>query len=917
MLSRPPTKITLTQADITLAEDRKDARERAAAAQQAATYGTGEPSSSQDTTEDISDAGHDDSPAVSAQTAAARARKAREARIMGGQGARAIQQTFEFGSVNDLSHALPIPSQPDGDLISGPQLEDLYGSDDMESPVHTFNHEKRADNYGSGTPYWVSQIKRQGKAVYGVNASYVVWRNVKDYGAKGDGVTDDTWALGNATSDGGRCGLGCDSSMTTPAIVYFPAGTYMVSQKINLYYYTAMVGDANNLPIIKGTPEFDAIGLFDANPYLPYGFNWFQNQNNMWRQIRNFVFDLTLVDPNRGVHGIHWQVAQATSLQNIVFNCVVGTPGDGNAQQGVFMDNGSGGHLEDLIFNGGGIGLFAGNQQFTMRNLTFNRCNTAIFQNWNWVFMYKSIFVNNCGTAVDMSSGGDVPATGSLVFQDSVFTNTDTGIITSFSGNSTPTAAGTLVLDNVNFINTDPAVQYKNGTVIIPGNQLVRSYVQGKAYTAYESMYTENNLTCYGPAANSARIQQLVGQPTKPTSLLLTDGPRAGMVLERSKPQYEGVPVTKFKSSYDFGCYGDGVRDDTANVQSFLNSVNYANGEIAYFDHGAYVIRHTITIPNTAKMVGELWPLMMVDGSAGSDFGDMNNPRVAFRVGQPGDKGTVEITDMVFQTLGPAPGAIMMEWNLAGTFPGATGMWDTHWRIGGGNGTQLQSNNCAKQPNFAHGASKTCYAAFLLLHLTKTASLVMSNNWGWVADHEMDLADHNQIEVYNGRGLLVESQGPVWIYGSSFEHSQLYNYNIANAKEIYMGVIQSETAYMQNNPNSLSNYPPLAGWSDPDFTQCYLPTCPKTFGLRIFNSTYIYNYGAGLYSFFNNYDGGCLLTTNCQQYTVSVEQSEAIYLYALNTVGTAIMVEVDQVALVPEAANGNTFADTVAIFEYP
>jgi hypothetical protein len=70
----------------------------------------------------------------------------------------------------------------------------------------------------------------------------------------------------------------------------------------------------------------------------------------------------------------------------------------------------------------------------------------------------------------------------------------------------------------------------------------------------------------------------------------------------------------------------------------------------------------------------------------------------------------------------------------------------------------------------------------------------MSNNWGWVSDHEMDLPDHNQIDIYNGRGVLVESQGPVWMYGTSFEHSQLYNYQVANAKEIYMGIIQSETA---------------------------------------------------------------------------------------------------------------------------
>ena len=38
---------------------------------------------------------------------------------------------------------------------------------------------------------------------------------------------------------------------------------------------------------------------------------------------------------------IHWQVAQATSLQNIVFNMVVGG-GTANKQQGIFMDNGSG-----------------------------------------------------------------------------------------------------------------------------------------------------------------------------------------------------------------------------------------------------------------------------------------------------------------------------------------------------------------------------------------------------------------------------------------------------------------------------------------------------------------------------------------------------------------------------------------------
>lgn len=50
---------------------------------------------------------------------------------------------------------------------------------------------------------------------------------------------------------------------------------------------------------------------------------------------------------------------------------------------------------------------------------------------------------------------------------------------------------------------------------------------------------------------------------------------------------------------------------------------------------------------------------------------------------------------------------------------------------------------------------------------------------------------------------------------------------------------------------------------------------------------------------------------------VSVEQSQGIYLYAVNTVGSSNLVTVDQVDLVPAISNANGFADTVAIFEYP
>jgi glucan 1,3-beta-glucosidase len=76
--------------------------------------------------------------------------------------------------------------------------------------------------------------------------------------------------------------------------------------------------------------------------------NLWTNQNNFFRQARNFIIDLTAQPATTGT-GIHWQVAQATSLQNIVFNMRT-DGGTANAQQGIFIENGSGGFMTDRKF---------------------------------------------------------------------------------------------------------------------------------------------------------------------------------------------------------------------------------------------------------------------------------------------------------------------------------------------------------------------------------------------------------------------------------------------------------------------------------------------------------------------------------------------------------------------------------------
>jgi glucan 1,3-beta-glucosidase len=212
------------------------------------------------------------------------------------------------------------------------------------------------------------------------------------------------------------------------------------------------------------------------------------------------------------------------------------------------------------------------------------------------------------------------------------------------------------------------------------------------------------------------------------------------------------VPETVLLVAYPtlvIDCADSRLPDDTLAVQNFLNSAA-ASGKIAYFDHGAYVISNTISVPVNVHITGELLAIIM---ATGTNFGDQNNPKPMWQVGQPGQSGTVEMSDLVFEAKGPVPGAVIVEWNIACTGPGTCGMWDVHWRIGGSAGTELQQDTCLNNPIHTTTLADTvpCQGAFLLLHVTSQANIYMENTWGWVADHELDLGTRDQIDIYNGR----------------------------------------------------------------------------------------------------------------------------------------------------------------------
>lgn len=173
-----------------------------------------------------------------------------------------------------------------------------------------------------------------------------------------------------------------------------------------------------------------------------------------------------------------------------------------------------------------------------------------------------------------------------------------------------------------------------------------------------------------------------------------------------------------------------------------------------------------------------------------------------------------------------------------------------------------QSDTCAKNPSVTAPANPQCQAAFLLFHVTTTGAVYVENCWFWVADHELDRRDFNQINLYNGRGVLINSQDAVWLWGTASEHNVLYNYQISNAKNVYMALIQTETPYYQSNPDATTPFTSNPAFKDPVFNGGAKNN--KAWGVRVLDSQDVFIYGAGLYSFFENYDQTCVPLNNCQ-----------------------------------------------------
>ena len=198
------------------------------------------------------------------------------------------------------------------------------------------------------------------------------------------------------------------------------------------------------------------------------------------------------------------------------------------------------------------------------------------------------------------------------------------------------------------------------GNPILNGD-VTDSWVYGNVYTSG------------GPPSGSHQTGRTYTVP-RPDSLL-----RDGKYLTVPPPTYAELDVSQIinvKAVSDLPVFGDGRSDDTKNLNAVLSK--YASSKILVFPQGTYIVSDTIFFPSGSRVVGEAWSAI---SAIGSRFFNPLSPVPMLRVGNPGDVGVVQFSDMLFTVADVLQGCTLLEINIAGTYQANVGVSTTEMRI--------------------------------------------------------------------------------------------------------------------------------------------------------------------------------------------------------------------------------------------
>ncbi|KAE8147152.1 pectate lyase superfamily protein-domain-containing protein [Aspergillus avenaceus] len=707
------------------------------------------------------------------------------------------------------------------------------------------------------TMYWLAEQDHRGNArgyaPHAGDPNYPVWRNVLDYGARNDGSGDQASSLQQAINDNGSGGSRKSNGVTRyPAEVFLPGGTYQLSRTLELRVGTIITGDPLNPPVLKA-----AVGFNGDTLVMGYDKGNGNPETSFMTLMRNVVLDTTALRADTSITALQWGVAQGSGLTNVRINM----PTYSTGHVGIHIQAGSTIAVTDVQIFGGAVGIKNSNQQVNFKNVSFTACTTAFQASGGHTALLQGVRFDTCGMGVDMSSNG----LGSMVLLDATSVNSGTVVRFHDSSNDSGNRNSQILIENLSHDTNNPIAVDTKGQVKLGAVSHVETWVWGNVTPGqYESGTSWSTVRSAILLANNKYF-------TKP---------------QPTYAEHGSDQVVNVKAVAGFPVKGDGSTDDSKSLNAIL-AANAANCKITYFPYGVYIVKDTLVIPNGSRIMGEAWAVI---SGAGDAFRDANHPKAVVQVGRAGDVGIAEIQNMRFSVAEILPGAKILEINIAGSAPGHVGLWNTIVTVGGTAETSV-AQQCTDQD------TSRCMAAFMVLHLTKSSSAYLENFWGWTADHNLDGGPTTIIST--GRGVLVEATQGTWLTGTGSEHHWLYSYNFRNAQNVYAGLLQSESPYMQGTGAirlAPAPWTARSEYGDPDFSWCdgNDGKCRTSLATNVDGGANIFLYNSAAWAFFNGpwdgtYSKQC--DGSCQTNMMRVTNSPSnLVWYSISTRKTDVMV---------------------------
>ncbi|OKH38477.1 endopolygalacturonase [[Phormidium ambiguum] IAM M-71] len=372
--------------------------------------------------------------------------------------------------------------------------------------------------------------------------------NVKtQFGAKGDGVTDDTAAIQAAL----------DAYPNGNRIIYLPNGVYLVSDRLNWpegtvegqeYKRTILQGQSEQGTIIK--LKDNAAGFTDVNEPKSVIFTGPSPAQRFRNSIRNLTLDTGR--GNIGAIGIQFNASNQGTVREVTIRS-----GDGLGVNGLdmnFMDEIGPLLVKNVTVQGFQYGIRTG---FTVNSQTFENIkleNQSVygFYNTGQVINIRGLTSTNGVTAV-------YNARGRMTLIDASFTGINGAI-------------------NQPALRNDPA------------NSL---FVRNLTTSGYQAAIQSAGNIQTGPLIgefSSGGIRSLFETPTKTLNLPIRETPDV---------PWDNPTTTPWANVVSFGAIPDDGRDDSEAVQRAIDS----GRTTVYFPNGTYDLRNTVLVRNNVRRV--------------------------------------------------------------------------------------------------------------------------------------------------------------------------------------------------------------------------------------------------------------------------------------------------------------------------